>query len=96
MDIFIRQTKNHDHSPLEQLVALSTTVLLRTDALTVKALQRKALLAADSWMAPYASQPRHLCEPASGVPKATCLRKVAYTGSELIVALGCPESLKQR
>ena len=95
MDIFIRHRTNYDHSPLSQLVALSTTVLPFEQTLTFKALQEKGSLSSRFLDAPYAKP----ATPFMRALQAGFESDIAYVDvltpdSELIVALGCPDSLK--
>jgi hypothetical protein len=94
MNILAKERRRHGHSPLEQIVALSTTVLPFDQTLTYKALQQHGSLRSKFMNAPYAkpSTPfMHALRTAFESEVASV--NVITPDSELIVAIGCPSSL---
>ncbi|MDT7541684.1 MAG: hypothetical protein QOE33_1588 [Acidobacteriota bacterium] len=95
MNIFARGRHKHGRSPLEQIVALTTTVLPFDQTLTYKAFQEDGSLRSKFVDAPYARP----ATPFMHALRTAFESEVAYVNvitpdSELIVALGCPDSLK--
>jgi hypothetical protein len=94
MNTLAKERQRHGHSPLEQLVALTTTVLPFEQTLTYKALHESGSLRSKFLDAPYAKPATpfmHALRTAFESEVASV--NVITPDSELIVALGCPDYL---
>lgn len=97
MNIFARERQRYGRSPLEQLVALTTTVLPFNQTLTYKALQENGSLRSKFLEAPYAKPATPFMHALrTGFESEVAYVNVITPDSELIIALGCPDSLKDK
>lgn len=95
MKTLAKEKRRNGHSPLEQLAALTTTVLPFDQTLTYKALQGDGSLRSKFIEAPYAKPATpfmHALQTAFESEVASV--NVLTPDSELIVALGCPDTLR--
>lgn len=97
MKTLARERRKNGHSPLEQIAALTTTVLPFAQTLTYKALQEHGFLKSKFIDAPYAKPATpfmHALQTAFESEVASV--NVLTPDSELIVALGFPDFLENQ
>jgi hypothetical protein len=95
LNTLAKERRRHGHSPLEQVVALATTVLPFNQTLTYKAMQGDGSLRSKFLDAPYARPATpfmHALRTAFESEVASV--NVLTPDSEIIVALGCPDFLR--